>query len=76
MLQDLLREPLGLGSLQEAFPDTAPQRTDEFWLREHGRIDRLPALLRDDRLHPCRADFHDVALRQGTGIKIVWGYYR
>src|SRR6266508_3320737 len=32
MLQDLLREPLGLVSLQEAFPDTATQRTDEFWL--------------------------------------------
>src|SRR5262249_17299939 len=61
---------------QEAFSDATPQRTDKFRLCEHGRIDRLPALLRDDSVHPCCADFHDVALRQGTGIKIVGGHYR
>ena len=53
MLQHLLRELLGFGSFQEAFPDATPQRTDKFRLCEHGRIERLPALLRDDSLHPC-----------------------
>src|SRR4030095_6744583 len=76
MLQDLLRELLGLGSLQEAFPHAAPQRTDEFWLREHGCIDHLPALPRDESLHPCRAHFYDVALSQGTGIEVVCGHCR
>ena len=53
------------------FPDAALQRTDDFWLREHRRIDHLAALLSDDGLQPRRADLYDITLGQGAGVKVV-----
>ena len=71
----LLRKPYSLGGLQQSFPVAALECTDHCRLSAQGRRERLSALLRDDGVHPCRADFDDRALGYGTGIKVVRGHY-